>query len=74
MGVRMRRWVTMHGLALNVSPDLSHFELIVPCGLPGRNVTSLRAELGASCPAMEHVKGVVSARLEDALAAAANVR
>lgn len=50
MGVRVRRWVTMHGLALNVSTDLSHFETIVPCGLTGRAVTSLRAELGNDAP------------------------
>src|SRR5262249_23731675 len=41
MGVRVRRWVTMHGLALNVTTDLSHFSHIVPCGLVGRPVTSL---------------------------------
>ena len=44
MGVRVSRWVTMHGLALNVHPDLSLFELIVPCGLANRAVTSLAAE------------------------------
>ena len=35
MGVRIRRWVTMHGLALNVDPEMRHFDLIVPCGLAG---------------------------------------
>jgi len=44
MGVRVRRWVTMHGLSLNVSTNLEHFGLIVPCGLPGRPVTSLAVE------------------------------
>jgi lipoyl(octanoyl) transferase len=63
MGVRVRKWVTMHGLALNVDPDLAHFSLIVPCGLVGRPVTSLRAVLGESCPSMERVKGVLAARL-----------
>lgn len=43
IGVRVRRWVTMHGLALNVSPDLSHYSGIVPCGLPEYGVTSLAA-------------------------------
>lgn len=45
IGVRVRRWVTAHGLAVNVSPDLSHFGGIVPCGIAEFPVTSL-AELG----------------------------
>ncbi len=44
LGVRVRRWVSFHGVALNVDPDLSHFAGIVPCGLAGSAVTSLRAE------------------------------
>lgn len=40
-GIRLRRWVSFHGLALNVEPDLSHFEGIVPCGISGYGVTSL---------------------------------
>lgn len=45
IGVRVRRWVTFHGFAINVAPDLSHFSGIVPCGLPEFPVTSL-ADLG----------------------------
>jgi lipoyl(octanoyl) transferase len=45
IGVRVRRWVTMHGIALNVEPDLEHFEGIVPCGISQYGVTSL-VELG----------------------------
>ena len=56
LGVRVRRWVSMHGLALNVTTDLSHFDLIVPCGLAGRRVTSLRQELGSACPDIALVK------------------
>jgi lipoyl(octanoyl) transferase len=43
LGVRVRRWITYHGVALNVNPDLSHFDGIVPCGIAGHGVTSLRA-------------------------------
>ena len=43
IGVRVRRWVTLHGFALNVAPDLAHFSGIVPCGLPDFQVTSLAA-------------------------------
>jgi lipoyl(octanoyl) transferase len=46
VGVRISRWVTMHGLALNVNSDLRHFELIVPCGIQDKAVTSVSAELG----------------------------
>ena len=41
IGVRLRRWVSFHGISLNVEPDLSHFNGIVPCGLHGHGVTSL---------------------------------
>jgi lipoyl(octanoyl) transferase len=47
IGIRLRRWVSLHGIALNVAPDLSHFSGIVPCGVSDRRygVTSL-ADLG----------------------------
>jgi lipoate-protein ligase B len=56
MGVRIRRHVTMHGLALNVTTDLTHFQTIVPCGLAGRAVTNLQQLLGECCPTMDEVK------------------
>lgn len=45
MGVKASRWVTMHGFALNVNTDLTYFDYIVPCGIQGKAVTSLKAEL-----------------------------
>ena len=45
MGVKTSRWVTMHGIALNVNTDLSFFDAIVPCGIQDKSVTSLAKEL-----------------------------
>lgn len=63
MGVRVRKWVTMHGLALNVAPDLAHFNLIVPCGLAGRPVTSMQALLGESCPSFNAARSTLAGHL-----------
>ena len=54
IGVRVRRWVTYHGISLNVAPDLSHFRAIVPCGIaePNLGVTSL-ADLGLAASMAE---------------------
>ena len=67
MGVRVSRWVSMHGLALNVDPNLSHFDLIVPCGLHGRGVTSLQEQLPDSPPSMNDVKKALTTHFKDAL-------
>jgi lipoyl(octanoyl) transferase len=68
IGVRIRRGVSMHGLALNVTTDLNYFNLIVPCGLTGRPVTSLEKLLGQRTPSMETVKPALSARMVSAFA------
>jgi lipoyl(octanoyl) transferase len=59
IGVRVRRWVSMHGLALNVRPRMEHFGLIVPCGLVGRRVTSLAEVLGEGAPTLEEAHSVL---------------
>lgn len=59
IGVRVRRWVTLHGFSLNVAPDLSHFGGIVPCGLPEFPVTSL-ADLGVAA-GMDDVDSALAA-------------
>lgn len=71
IGVRISRWVTMHGLALNVTTNLAHFALIVPCGIVGKGVTSLGLELDrpvAMADAMDALERrfaeVFSARIE----------
>lgn len=63
IGVRVKRGVTMHGLALNVNIDLSLFDVIVPCGLEGRPVTSMRRLLGAMGPTMDHMKWLMKQSL-----------
>ncbi|MDW8369808.1 MAG: hypothetical protein RMK81_06000, partial [Geminicoccaceae bacterium] len=59
IGVRVRHWVTFHGLALNVCPDLEHFSGIVPCGLAAYPVTSLAA-LGIEA-SMERIDELLAA-------------
>jgi len=71
MGVRIRKNTTMHGLALNVNPDLSHFQTIVPCGLAGRTVTSLHELLGSDAPTIDAVKRELIAQLARACASQA---
>jgi len=77
IGVRLKRWVSFHGIAINVDPDLRHFEAIVPCGVtdPRYGVTSL-ADLGHTAStadvdialrqAFQEVFGAVAARLPQA--------
>ncbi|MDX5428229.1 MAG: lipoyl(octanoyl) transferase LipB [Bacteroidota bacterium] len=55
LGVRASRWVTMHGFAFNVNADLKYFDMIVPCGISDKAVTSMHLELGRTLD-MEEVK------------------
>ena len=63
IGVRLRRWVSYHGIALNVEPNLEHFSGIVPCGVTGHGVTSL-ADLGLPV-AMADVDGALREAFEE---------
>jgi lipoyl(octanoyl) transferase len=63
MGVRCSRWVTIHGFALNVNTDLGYFDSIVPCGIRGKQVTSIGRELGRSVP-MQEVQEIVKQEFE----------
>lgn len=58
LGVRTSRWVTMHGFALNVNANLGYFDNIIPCGIKGKAVTSLEAELNRKVP-LEEVKSKI---------------
>ena len=63
IGVRVRHWVTLHGVSLNVDPDLSHFAGIVPCGIAEHGITSLWA-LGHT-PTMAEIDAALRAEFED---------
>ena len=69
LGVRIKRGVSLHGIALNVTTDLQYFDLIDPCGLGGRPVTSMQRALDVACPPMRKVKDAVAAAVEAGLAA-----
>jgi lipoyl(octanoyl) transferase len=64
IGVRIARWVTSHGWALNVNTNLGHFRLITPCGLHGTGVTSIERQLGRAVP-VEEVREVLAAKFAE---------
>jgi len=79
VGVHLARWITSHGLAFNVAPDLAHFQAIVPCGIddPRLGVTSLQRELsgqGRSAPSLAEVQARLAAHLPELLGREAEER
>jgi lipoyl(octanoyl) transferase len=62
LGVKMSRWVSLHGLAMNVNTELNYFNHIVPCGIDDKAVTSLQNELGLPQD-MEKVKGILKEKI-----------
>jgi len=67
LGVAVRRWVSYHGFALNVAPDLGFFDLIHPCGLRGIQMTSLASKLGPAAPTLAEAREVVARNLAERL-------
>lgn len=72
LGIRTSRWITMHGLALNVDTDLSFFNEIIPCGIMDRDVTSMARECGKPCDQASVRRSVVR-HYEDVFGAAATM-
>jgi lipoate-protein ligase B len=68
LGVRVRRWITTHGFALNAGCDLGWFDTVVPCGLATRRVTSMERALGRPVD-LDHVKESCAAHFRQVFAA-----
>jgi lipoyl(octanoyl) transferase len=64
IGIKLSRYITMHGIAYNVNTDMKYFEYIVPCGIPNKGVTSLQKELGREVD-MQEVKDLFVALFEN---------
>src|SRR5262249_18471230 len=60
IGIAVRRWVSYHGFALNVAPDLRFFDLINPCGLTGIHMTSVAERMGDRAPSLAEAREVVA--------------
>ncbi len=59
IGLNVRRWITMHGIALNIDPDMSHWELINACGMPDAEITSMATEVGRQVAFQEVLEAFV---------------
>ena len=67
IGIAVRRWVSYHGFALNVAPDLGFFDLIHPCGLRGIHMTSVSERLGEGAPSLAEAREAVAGVFSDVL-------
>ena len=56
LGVRISKWVTMHGFSLNINPDLNYYEYIIPCGIKEYGVTSMAKIMDSEAPSMNEIK------------------
>jgi len=67
VGLSSARWITTHGFALNIDPDLDMFDasIIIPCGIEGRGVTSISKELQTSAPSLHEVSNVVLEKVSE---------
>ena len=75
LGIHVKQWVTLHGFALNVDPELAWFDAIVPCGLPGVTMTSVAKEIGGATPTLAaEVRAVVMASMAKAFGLRARPR
>jgi lipoyl(octanoyl) transferase len=67
IGIHLKKWVSTHGLAFNVAPDMDRFKWITPCGIADKGVCSLRTLLGGACPSWDEARDALVTRLLDAL-------
>ncbi len=67
LGIHLNRWITTHGIAFNVAPDLAHFRWITPCGITDKGVCSLKSLLGDACPTWDEAADSLQRHLGDCL-------
>lgn len=67
LGIHLNRWITTHGIAFNVEPNLAHFQWITPCGITDKGVCSLKSLLGAAAPTWEQAADRLEAHLAEVL-------
>ena len=70
LGLHLNRWITTHGIAFNVDPDLAHFRWITPCGITDKGVCSLKSLLGAAAPTWDQAADRLQAHMAELLALA----